>query len=484
MAKYPNRAALYDAHNIYRDVMRRFVFRCLKKIQGTTPEKELCRILKLELIDDPKVAIDINDFPRIIRDRDCWINAFSLLFGSRGAMDIRGMTSVIADGRKLWAHPGAKDVDSEPTRMHLSLIADVLDGINETDAKHEVEAIRDRLFSDEPEEHPAEVENADLKKHLTEMSNRLAVVETEKAEYKESHEAELKRLEVEKAEYAELLDTVEKEKIELEERLETTSTRLEDAEAEITVYMERVAHILRQLDGAKAEQADYLSAEESLALTLTELEIEDVEEIEYEDDLSEIEEHLPTNAVTPDSVTFQGTTFTLHLDKYCVTGDDIPQTFWHYWHAQGREGKQEMRDAGWSVERVDRDWEVTIAPEDFQSWIENEVTELNNPLDSSQNEEPATQPPRSFYGKTVLPTGKEMEEPALVPLADGGEHRRVEIIDRLTEHFSLTDDERSYLSKTGRAEKHLVNKGLIESTRKRYYRITARGLQVLRRDSG
>ena len=129
------------------------------------------------------------------------------------------------------------------------------------------------------------------------------------------------------------------------------------------------------------------------------------------------------------------------------------------------------------------DWEVTISPEDFQTWIANEVTELNNLLNSSQNEEPSTQPPRSFYGKTVLPTGKEMEQPALELLADGRERRRVEIINLLTKHFSLTDDERRYLSKTGRAEKHLVKEGLIERTRTRYYRITARGLQVLKQNS-
>ena len=79
-----------------------------------------------------------------------------------------------------------------------------------------------------------------------------------------------------------------------------------------------------------------------------------------------------------------------------------------------------------------------------------------------------------------LPTGKEMEQPALELLADRKEHRRVEIINCLTEYFSLTDDARSYLSKTGQAEKHLVNKGLIKRTRTGYYRITPRGLQVLR----
>ena len=129
------------------------------------------------------------------------------------------------------------------------------------------------------------------------------------------------------------------------------------------------------------------------------------------------------------------------------------------------------------------DWEVTISPEDFQVWIENEVTELNSLLNSSQGEGLSTQSVQPTYARTNLPTSKEMEQPALKLLSDGREHRRVKIIDRLTEHFALTDDERSYLSKTGQAEKYLVKGGLIERTRTRYYRITARGLQVLKQNS-
>ena len=170
MAKYPNRTALYEAYNIYRDAMREFVVRRLKNVQGTTPEKVIGGILNIELIDDPKVEIDINDFPRLIRDRTCWIDAFSQLFGSRGAMDIRGMTSVRGDGRKLWAHPGAEDVDSEVTRTHLSLIAEVLGGINETDAKQEVEVIRDELFFDVVEEDTAEAEKIAFEGRLADMS--------------------------------------------------------------------------------------------------------------------------------------------------------------------------------------------------------------------------------------------------------------------------------------------------------------------------
>ena len=53
----------------------------------------------------------------------------------------------------------------------------------------------------------------------------------------------------------------------------------------------------------------------------------------------------------------------------------------------------------------------------------------------------------------------------------------------ITKHFSLTDDERRYLSKTGKAEKHLVKEGLIEWTRRGHHRITVDGLEVLRQSA-
>ena len=94
-----------------------------------------------------------------------------------------------------------------------------------------------------------------------------------------------------------------------------------------------------------------------------------IQELNTSDSLSENAEYLPLNPATPNSVTFQGTPFTKRLNKYRVEGDEITQTFWHYWHSQGHEGKQEMRDAGWRVEKVNGDWEVTISPEDFEAWI-------------------------------------------------------------------------------------------------------------------
>lgn len=540
MTKYPNRTALYEAHNVYRDAMREFIPRCLKKVQGTTPEKLISEILKWESIDNPEAMIDINDFPRIIRDRNCWFDAFSQLFGSRGAPDVRSMTGLIANGRKFWAHPEKGDVDSEHTRTHLSLIADLLKAINELDARDEVEDIRDRLFSDEPEEHPAEVENADLNQRLEEMSDRLAVVETEKAEYKDK----LRRLETEKVEYEELLDTVEKEKIEIETQLGTAPTRLNEMKAKNTGLKKQLLEIENRLKAVELESDEHIKTlteqladseecfknsqkqlkttnviktklEKRLDTTSTRLENVEAELDDRKKDLArnlkqlkvmETEntklkkrlppEPMPSNNM-PDSITFHGTTFTKHLEEYYAEEDEITQTFWHYWHSQGPEGKKEMRDVGWSVEQVNGDWEVVVSPEDLQAWIVHEVTELSSLLNSWQDEETSKQSTRLSAAlrqftqlsatlrqsiplsseKTSLPTGEEMEQPALEFLSDRREHRRVEIIDHLSEHFSLTGDQRSYLSKTGKAEKYLMKEGLIERTRDGYYRITAHGFR-------
>ena len=328
---------------------------------------------------------------------------------------------MIVMGRNKVHHVGSKDLDPEFTRAHLFLIADLLEEIGKLDAKREVEDIRDELFSDDLEGQPAQVDQiAAYKKRLATMSTQLAVAVAGKTTAEE-------RL----SDISNRLEEAEVEKTELEKHLKTVSDRLKDVERENAAYNKPL-------------------------------------------------EPIPVSDNSPDSVTFQGTTFTKLLNEYHVAGDDISQSFWHYWQSQGREGKQEMRDAGWSIEKVDGDWEVMISPEDFQAWVMDEVTELKNLLDFLRNEEPSTQPIHPFYERTSLPTVREMEQPALRVLADGKEHRRVEIINLLTEYFSLTDDERSYLSKTGQAEKHLMSEGLIERTRTGYYRITTLGRRKVR----
>ena len=83
-----------------------------------------------------------------------------------------------------------------------------------------------------------------------------------------------------------------------------------------------------------------------------------------------------------------------------------------------------------------------------------------------------------------IPTTDQMVLPALWYIADGGEYRRLSLLNVITERFSLTKDERERLSKSGQIERSLGSKGFIErATQKWHYRITTRGLEFLNQNS-
>ena len=511
MTKYPNRDALRQANDIYLDCMRSFVVHHLKQVPGEEIGNLIAASLndeqidmfwrKLDEHDDIESAIDFNYFPPIIKEN--WLlkqyrrdYGFAQRFNAD--MTVQNRLWLIKEGRNSCEHRPAKDLDSEFVRTHLFLIAEVLSKINRSDKQREVEDIRDQLFShiSHNKERIADLvnqidetrkEKTGLEIQLEDMSNRLNTKEAENDELEkrlETISGRLKDVEREKAAYKKRIETIpdqledaNAEKIKYGKALKATSNQLATLKTVNAQLEERLEITSAQLEEVEAELAD---CKEDLSRALSEFEIEEVEETEYEEDLVEMDEHLSPNTDIPDSITFHGTTFTECLNEYHVTGDDISQGFWYYWQSLGREGKQEMRDAGWSVEKVNGEWEVTVSPEDFRAWIKDEVTELNSLLDLSRNEELSTQSIQPSYERTSLPTVKEMVQPALELFADRKEHRRVEMINILTEHFSLDDDERRYISKTGQVEKHLMSEGLIERTRKGYYRITDLGLEVLR----
>ncbi|RKU12817.1 hypothetical protein C6503_16665 [Candidatus Poribacteria bacterium] len=82
-----------------------------------------------------------------------------------------------------------------------------------------------------------------------------------------------------------------------------------------------------------------------------------------------------------------------------------------------------------------------------------------------------------------IPTTAQMTLPVLQYIADGEEYRRSDIINMITEHFSLTEDERRCLSDGVTMERPLEQRGLIERPRTGYYRITTLGLEFLNRNS-
>ena len=82
-----------------------------------------------------------------------------------------------------------------------------------------------------------------------------------------------------------------------------------------------------------------------------------------------------------------------------------------------------------------------------------------------------------------IPTTDQMVLPVLQYIADGQEYRRLDIINMITRHFSLTEDERRRLSDGVTMERPLEHKGLIERPKTGYYQITALGLEFLNQNS-
>ena len=232
MTKYPNREALRKAHDIYRDAMRRFIIRCLKRIQGIAAE-ELIR----DSLDDHGIeqfeqdlrsngsieaAIDIKHFPHIIGKYWNRPRGFSQEFGFNSK--VQHKTGTIVEARNFWAHPGVEDVDLAHTQANLTFVAEVLGEINDQEAKREVEDIRDQLLSNEVERHPAEVECANLKERLANRDDQLKAEKAKSAK----------------------LEGMEAEWVEMDERLRTALKELTDTRAENK-------NLSEQLEKAKSE---------------------------------------------------------------------------------------------------------------------------------------------------------------------------------------------------------------------------------------
>jgi restriction system protein len=90
----------------------------------------------------------------------------------------------------------------------------------------------------------------------------------------------------------------------------------------------------------------------------------------------------------------------------------------------------------------------------------------------------------------AIPVFQQITLPLLKLLEDKQEHSLREVIDSLTKQFSLTIEEQHELLPSGKqaifdnrvgwARTYLKKAGLLESTRRGFFRITDRGLQVLR----
>ncbi len=149
----PNRDGLMRAIDIYRDAMRPFIVRQLRRVQGASVEELIERGLgdrqadefyrRLDENSDIESAIDLNYFPKVIRDN--WRGTFSQQFSND--LSVQSTLWLIKTARDQIAHPGRQDIEAEYTRVHLYHIADLLERINAPDEKQAVEVIRDNLFA-------------------------------------------------------------------------------------------------------------------------------------------------------------------------------------------------------------------------------------------------------------------------------------------------------------------------------------------------
>ena len=148
----PHKDALSRAIDIYRDVMRPFILRCLRRVRGSTVEEIIRRSLQpdqantfdqnLRRGSDLASAIDVSNFHHLVERN--WREAFSAEF--RGDQAIRTDLRQISEARNEVSHPPEQDLDAEYTRACLYHIAHVLGRINAPDQKRAVEDIRAQLF--------------------------------------------------------------------------------------------------------------------------------------------------------------------------------------------------------------------------------------------------------------------------------------------------------------------------------------------------
>ena len=92
----------------------------------------------------------------------------------------------------------------------------------------------------------------------------------------------------------------------------------------------------------------------------------------------------------------------------------------------------------------------------------------------------------------AIPVFQQIMLPLLQLLKDKQEHSLRQIIDSLINQFSVTQEEQHELLPSGKqaifdnrvgwARTYLKKAGLIESTRRGFFRITDRGLQVLKQN--
>ena len=152
MTERPNKKALADALDLYRDSMRPFIVRRLKRVLGRKVDDCIRTALRdgqyqqfVQNLSDGRsveAAIDINDFPQIVKRH--WHDAFS--DGFQPSSGARDSLKRIAEARNRVYHPEEQDLENGYAGDRLNDIAGVLAEINEPEQVQAVKEIRDGLM--------------------------------------------------------------------------------------------------------------------------------------------------------------------------------------------------------------------------------------------------------------------------------------------------------------------------------------------------
>ena len=148
----PHRAALLQAVDIYRDALRPFLVRHLRRAPGRRGVAEAIRYaLKDRRADEfdrsmaqngqVEDAIDVNDFPLLVQAY--WREVFQGEFD--GNHSVKNAMWMVNDARNMVSHPGTTDLEYDFVTTRLSLIAEVLGRINAPAEQQAVQELRSGL---------------------------------------------------------------------------------------------------------------------------------------------------------------------------------------------------------------------------------------------------------------------------------------------------------------------------------------------------
>ena len=149
----PNGNALREAIDIYRDAMRPFIVRNLRKVRGGKVEDHLCAALwkkegqiRAQLKPDRSnlnELFDVNDMPYIVRR--FWRDGFNSAFTN--PQSVEAILHIVSDVRNKVAHPGDRDISAGTAETGFEKVIEALERINAPDESRAVERIREQLLA-------------------------------------------------------------------------------------------------------------------------------------------------------------------------------------------------------------------------------------------------------------------------------------------------------------------------------------------------